>query len=204
MATQRTARAARADDTRKRIFAAAAELFAVRGFHETTVDEIARRAGVAKGTFFVHFATKDAVVAELVRRQVRLAADARARGGDDPVESIRQVIMTLGEQAGSSRALSRAVLAATLENPKIGGDVIFGEIHKQLVDDVRVAQDRGLLSASVEPRTIASALSAAYLGAAVVFMANVKSRPLTEVLAPLVDACLAGFAVAAGSKPKKR
>src|SRR5262245_60235870 len=126
MGTPRTARAARADDTRKRIFAAAAELFAVRGFHETTVDEIAKRAGVAKGTFFVHFATKDAVVAELVRRQVRLASAAR-EGAADPLAALKAVVLTLGEQAGTSRALSRAVLAATLESPKIGGDVIFGE-----------------------------------------------------------------------------
>jgi AcrR family transcriptional regulator len=199
MGAPRTARAARADDTRKRIFAAAAELFAVRGFHETTVDEIAKRAGVAKGTFFVHFATKDAVVAELVRRQVRLAGGAR-EGAADPVAALRAVIMTLGEQAGSSRALSRAVLAATLENPKIGGDVIFGEIHKQLAEDARQAQEQGLLSTDVEPKTIASALSAAYLGAAVVFMATGKSRPLMDVLAPLVDACLAGFATKARKK----
>ena len=39
--------------------------------------EIVREAGVAKGTFSVHFATKDAVITDLVRNQVRIARRAR-------------------------------------------------------------------------------------------------------------------------------
>src|SRR5256885_9293999 len=112
-----TARQLAADDTRKRLFAAAVQLFSTSGYHATTVDAIARKAGVAKGTFFVHFATKDAVVTELVRRQTRATLDARlAALADGPIPALRATVMALGAQANLSRELTRAVLAALLEN----------------------------------------------------------------------------------------
>src|SRR4051794_21507503 len=109
----------RADETRGRIFEAAIRLFAEHGYADTTVDRVVREAGVAKGTFFVHFTTKDALVTELVRLQVRAARRTRdqvlARGGS-PVEALRATIMSLGQQAAANRGLSRAVVSANLIN----------------------------------------------------------------------------------------
>src|SRR5438445_12355701 len=128
---------ARSVDTRARIFAAAVRLFAEHGYADTTVDRIAREAGVAKGTFFVHFATKDAVVTELVRTQVRLARKMRdrtlARGGT-AVDALRATVMSLGEQAAVNRGLSRAVVSANLVNPLLGGfaESVFGGIIAEM------------------------------------------------------------------------
>jgi AcrR family transcriptional regulator len=47
---------------RDRLVAAAFDLFDVRGFDETTVDDIARAAGVGRTTFFRHFGSKEAVI----------------------------------------------------------------------------------------------------------------------------------------------
>ena len=44
--------------TRARLVEASLECFSERGFDATTVEEITRRAGVAKGTFFNYFRTK--------------------------------------------------------------------------------------------------------------------------------------------------
>ncbi|MBI1377367.1 MAG: TetR family transcriptional regulator [Frankiales bacterium] len=56
------AAAGRRGDARARITRAALELFERQGYAATTVDAIAERAGVARRTFFHHFASKDAVV----------------------------------------------------------------------------------------------------------------------------------------------
>ncbi|MDB4967455.1 MAG: TetR family transcriptional regulator [Myxococcales bacterium] len=196
MAANRTARQIRADDTRARLFAAATELFATRGYHEASVDAIVKRAGVAKGTFFVHFATKDAVIVDLVRMQTRAAKRARtAAVPQGPVAALRAAVLALGEQAGLSRELSRAVLEATLENADVSGDAdqMFGEILADMTADARAAIEAGVLHASRDPVLIARALMASYLGAALHFCSSRKSGPLLEILAPLVDANIQGF-----------
>ncbi|MBD8607544.1 TetR family transcriptional regulator [Aeromicrobium sp. CFBP 8757] len=47
---------------RDRLVAAAFDLFDVRGFDETTVDDIAKAAGVGRTTFFRHFGSKESVI----------------------------------------------------------------------------------------------------------------------------------------------
>ena len=53
------------EETRERIFKAACKLFRDKGFEQTTVDEIAEKADVAKGTFFNYFPRKEAVLGYL-------------------------------------------------------------------------------------------------------------------------------------------
>ncbi|WP_292469758.1 TetR/AcrR family transcriptional regulator [Methanolobus sp.] len=49
-------------DTRNRIFEVSGKLFKDKGFENTTVDEITKEAGIAKGTFFNYFPTKESLL----------------------------------------------------------------------------------------------------------------------------------------------
>ncbi len=72
-------------DKREAILAAALELFVERGFHGTTVPEMAERAGVGAGTIYRHFASKEAVVNELYRGHKQLLTARVLR--DFPVDA---------------------------------------------------------------------------------------------------------------------
>jgi AcrR family transcriptional regulator len=63
-------------DARGRMIRAAMELFAERGFEETTAGDIAERAGVTERTFFRHFADKREVLFDGSRTMERTAYDA--------------------------------------------------------------------------------------------------------------------------------
>ena len=65
--TQRTRRSEKSAVTRGAILAAALDKFAARGFAATRLDDVARRAGVAKGTIYVHFRDKESLFEELIR-----------------------------------------------------------------------------------------------------------------------------------------
>lgn len=66
-------------ETRDRVFAAALAEFRRVGVGAAQIEDIVRRAGVARGTFYLHFPTKDHVLMELLRRnQAALAARLRA------------------------------------------------------------------------------------------------------------------------------
>ncbi|NJP44866.1 TetR/AcrR family transcriptional regulator [Actinacidiphila epipremni] len=62
--------------TRRKLYAAAVTLIAEQGFSATTVDEIAERAGVAKGTVYYNFASKNDLFEELLRDGVGRLRDA--------------------------------------------------------------------------------------------------------------------------------
>jgi AcrR family transcriptional regulator len=52
----------RAEDTRRKIYEAAMEMFREKGFEETTMRDIAAKAGVALGGTYYYFSSKDAIV----------------------------------------------------------------------------------------------------------------------------------------------
>ena len=182
------------DETRAKIFAAATQLFAQNGYHATTVADIAEAAGVAKGTFFVHFPSKDAVIAALVRIQTGAARKARLaaleKGG--PVEALRAAVLTLGARAGVSRMLSRGVLAATLESGDVGGEAsqLFDDLFAEMKEDAKAAERAGLLARGVDPETLAASLMASYLGAVLHFTSSPRAGALVPILEPLVGANL--------------
>ena len=62
------ARRQQKESTREALFVTAMRLFDERGYTETSVEDIVREADVARGTFYVHFPTKDDVLIELIRR----------------------------------------------------------------------------------------------------------------------------------------
>src|SRR5216684_4015705 len=62
-----SSRAGRAAERRQAIIEAALDEFIARGFAATRLDDVAKRAGVAKGTIYLHFKDKEALFQELVR-----------------------------------------------------------------------------------------------------------------------------------------
>lgn len=75
----RTVARSRSDDKRSAILRAALELFAQRGHWATPTAAVSRAAGVAEGTLFTYFATKDELLNALYRAlKVELAADLLA------------------------------------------------------------------------------------------------------------------------------
>src|SRR5258707_3712117 len=90
---------ARRQAPRQRLYEAAVTLIAEQGFSATTVDEIAERAGVAKGTVYYNFASKNDLFEELLRHGVELltaslrdAADRVAARGGSRVDALDAMI----------------------------------------------------------------------------------------------------------------
>src|SRR5438105_5621711 len=71
-------RESRSNDKRGRIMDAAVKVFAEHGFHSATVAEIARAAGVADGTIYLYFKSKDDLLLRLFdEKMTELLAEAR-------------------------------------------------------------------------------------------------------------------------------
>jgi TetR/AcrR family transcriptional regulator len=78
---------ARTTATKQKLFDAALKLVGERGAASVTVDEIAAEAGVAKGTIYYNFASKDALVEALLRHGVEILA-VRLRSAEDSLDAL--------------------------------------------------------------------------------------------------------------------
>lgn len=82
------------NDKRERILAAAERVFARRGFFAARVSEIAKDAGVADGTIYLYFKSKDDLLVSIFERSMReVIVEGRAAldGVDDPAERLRRI-----------------------------------------------------------------------------------------------------------------
>jgi AcrR family transcriptional regulator len=91
-------RTSAAQDTRGRVLGAAVELFAQHGYDGTSVSQVIARAGVAKGGFYHHFASKEALLYEvygdLIGRQLS-GMDAILARRLSPARALRELINDL-------------------------------------------------------------------------------------------------------------
>jgi AcrR family transcriptional regulator len=69
-ASRQSARLTKAAARREAILEAALDEFSARGFAAARLEDVAKRAGVAKGTIYLYFADKEALFQELVRFQI--------------------------------------------------------------------------------------------------------------------------------------
>ncbi len=85
------------ETVRERILGAALILFAERGFSNSTSSALAKQAGIAEGTLFRHFKSKDAVLLELVVKvKEQLINDVtRYLAGQAPQNGLERVIITV-------------------------------------------------------------------------------------------------------------
>src|SRR6184192_3156163 len=90
-------RARRAADRRDAILSAALEEFSARGFAATRLDDVARRAGVAKGTIYLHFRDKESLFQELVRAMLSplVGTIEAAALRDLPIRAVVEMIVDL-------------------------------------------------------------------------------------------------------------
>jgi AcrR family transcriptional regulator len=97
---------------RQQLVEAAIAVFSAKGLQATSVDEIVSQAGVAKGTFYLYFATKDDIVTAIAERLVEGVAErieaAAATPGLSPVQRIAAITDALTEVG--AQAFERDVL----------------------------------------------------------------------------------------------
>lgn len=101
--------------TKRLLFDEALRLFRERGVAQATVEDIVRSVGVAKGTFFVHFPTKDAVFQAYVDMVTEDLRPHLARWlSMTPMDALAEVFHSLAQRAEVDRAFVGDVVRAEL------------------------------------------------------------------------------------------
>jgi AcrR family transcriptional regulator len=141
-------RTARAAERRAAIIAAGLDEFTARGFAATRLDDVAKRAGVAKGTIYLHFKDKEALFQELVRSAlVPLIGNLMAAPVADG--SVRDVLERFAETfvrevAGTMRGdIVRLIMAEGARFPSLA-DFYFREVVSRGIAGMRKLIELGI------------------------------------------------------------
>jgi AcrR family transcriptional regulator len=124
--------------TRERLMAAARELIEKGGYGAAPVAAIAERAGVAAGTLYRHFESKQELFVEVFRtvcaREERaMRAAAEAMGSQSAVERLELVLGTFAERALRNPRLAWALLAEPVDPLVDAERLAYRERYSSLV-----------------------------------------------------------------------
>jgi len=189
-------------ERRQHILAAARDVFARRGYHDATIDDIVAEAGVARGTFYLYFADKRAVFSDLVDRfSARISVAIQRIDPDDRTRTVaeqtRANIRAILGVCLAERALAKILLADA-----VGSDAgferrlntFFDEAIQLLSESLRDGQALGIVRDG-EPRVLSyltiGALKELLLQAVTLGLAEESADALAaQVFAFLAEGCL--------------
>jgi TetR/AcrR family transcriptional regulator, fatty acid metabolism regulator protein len=155
------ARALARADKRATILRAATKVFAERGFFNAQVADVARAAGVAAGTVYLYFRSKDDLLVSIFERTMREAIDegrAALAEVEDPAERLRRIARLHLERMGRDRDLAIVFQVELRQSTKFMEQFSATQLREYLGiirDVVADGQARGLFRQNCSP-TVAS------------------------------------------------
>jgi AcrR family transcriptional regulator len=150
----------RSAEIRERLFRAALELFAEKGFAETKVEDITNAADVGKGTFFNYFPSKDHILLAFGEMQLGKLQEAvkTARSANEPMpEFLRALGTRMTQEPTRNPAIIRALLQAYLSTTKVREAMIDlqNRVHALHTQMIQLGQDRGEIRSDLPAADIA-------------------------------------------------
>jgi len=132
----------RAEDTRRKIYEAAMEMFREKGFEETTMRDIAGKAGVALGGAYYYYSSKDAIVLAFYR-EMQETSTPLVGGALTDKKKLKERIRAVLDQRLKLLAPNRKFCAALFRHAPDGADPLspFSE-ESRLIRDAAVEQMR--------------------------------------------------------------
>ena len=152
--------------TRQELVNAAVKLWTERGFEHgvenTTVEEIARAAGVTKGTFYFHFAHKEDVLLEMSLTTSDAVSDVARRAAERGASIDDIVLQAFTEMARRTERLPRAAIARTIREfykyPTRARELsMTRRVWPELLGE---AQERGELPADIDAADLSDMMNA--------------------------------------------
>jgi AcrR family transcriptional regulator len=138
----------RSAETRERLFRSALDLFARKGFTETTVEDITEAADVGKGTFFNYFPSKDHILlafGEMQLAKLQSAVEEARRSGEPMPQFLRSLGVRMTQEPIRNPGVVRTLLQAYLSSTPVREAMLDLQkrVHALHTEIVQLGQERG-------------------------------------------------------------
>ncbi len=151
-------RTGRAAERRAAIFAAALHEFSAAGFAAARLDDVARRAGVAKGTIYLYFKDKEALFQDLIRFNLMpvMGAFEEALKSDLPLRTIvdQAIEIFVREIYGTHRKeVMRLIITEGARFPSLA-EFYYREVLARMLAAVRARLTRAFERGEIKDKTL--------------------------------------------------
>lgn len=181
-----------------RIFHAAMELFDEKGYENTSVAEITKKAGVSKGTFFTHFPTKDAVfsaIGEIFAGYMQEIVEEGLKSGMPTRDILLECIGKTAAWCRENRKLMKNVTFSGIYKPAMGSSSTPNRIlmSRLLVAIIRYGRQKGDILQAVDPEDAASILTGIFFTVVYDWLNSSEDWDLKEKLIRCLDLAFNGM-----------
>jgi AcrR family transcriptional regulator len=198
-------RSRRGAATRESLFRAALDLFASKGFADTTVEDITEAADVGKGTFFNYFPTKDHLLLAFSDMQIaklQVAVDRVVQSREPMRSYLRSFGVYMTEEPARNPSLIRALLQANLSSSAVR-EVMRGNharSHALLTRLMATGQERKEIRSDLPAADIAHVFRQTVFGTLLLWSVYGDSS-LPDRIHAAFDLLWNGIAPHAGTRP---
>ena len=188
-----------ATDKRAAILEAATAVFAERGFFNAQVADIARGAGIAAGTVYLYFRSKDEILTSIFDRTMKDAiAEGRAALDEvtDPVERLRRIAQLHLTRMGRDRSLAivfQVELRQTTKFMERFSATGLGDYLLLIQKTIEDGQARGAFRKTLSARTAAKVVFGALDEMATNWILSRRRYALAQQADEIVDLLVGGL-----------
>lgn len=187
-------------DKRALILDAATHVFAEHGFFAAQVADVARRAGIAAGTVYLYFRSKDDILISLFDRTMQDAIrDGRESIAEvtDPIDRLRRIARLHLERLGRDRSLAVVFQVELRQSTKFMARLSATRLRTYLGiirDTIAEGQAAGVIRASIAPTLVAKVFFGALDEMATNWILSNRQYALADDADAVVDVLLYGMA----------
>ena len=157
------------EEAKGRILEAANKVFAEKGYHEATMDDIAKRLGVSKGAIYLYFASKEDLFEAICKTAPQAFKEILYSSfsvDTNPVQSATQFFDKMLKLSESNPGLSFEILSEASRNPALKRVLKQNheEYEKALAGFLEEGRKRRMVGNNLNIRPLANALIALWNG----------------------------------------
>lgn len=192
-----TRRERKKKETRLRIFDTSIRLFKEHGFDATTIDMISEEADVARGTIFLHFTSKEAILANWNYERLQEIEERREEWdfGDSAKQKVLRIYTIMNEVNLQNYDFIKVLIESSMKHRKVleSDKSVYFELRGLFGDLLEDAQEKGRLKSKFNPLVAANMLENIYYNALYDWVRSDGAWPLEEIMEEKVSIVFEGL-----------
>lgn len=187
------------ESRKEQILAAAERTFALKGFHESTIAEIAKEAKVSEGTIYEYFSSKEGLLFSIpeaftrrVREQNRFHLKL-IRGAANRLRAIIYLYLHTWQEHPDYAVINLLILKGNMNFRKTEGYRLIREGFQEITRTIEEGIEGGEFQPDLNPYVIRSLLMGAVDHVTINWLLSDRKRDLVDLVDPIMDLVMGGL-----------